>query len=287
MKKIMLLVGLMLMMFMCTGCLERVPSGHVGVKVFLLGGDKGVDNQELGVGRYWIGWNEELHIFPTFTQNYVWTLEATEGSPTDESITFQTKEGLSVNADIGIAYHIDPTKVSLIFQKYRKGVEEITDIYLRNIVRDAFVTVASNRPVEFVYGEGKSELRTEVENIVKAKVEPIGIIIEQISFVGNLRLPETVIRAINAKIEATQTAQMRENQLREAEAEARKKIAEAQGQAESIKLVAISQAEANRILSASITSNLVEYKRIEKWNGIMPLYMAGSMPTPMLNMKSE
>lgn len=286
MKNVMLVVMLLALMCGSVAC-SRVPSGHVGVKVFLLGGDKGVDSQELGVGRYWIGWNEELHIFPTFTQNYVWTLEATEGSPDDESITFQTKEGLSVNADIGIAYHIDPTKVSVIFQKYRKGVQEITDIYLRNIVRDAFVTVASNRPVEFVYGEGKAELRTEVENIVKAKVEPIGIMIEQISFVGNLRLPETVIRAINAKIEATQTAQMRENQLREAEAEARKKIAEAQGQAESIKLVAISQAEANRILSASITSNLVEYKRIEKWNGIMPTYMAGNMPTPMLNVKSE
>jgi regulator of protease activity HflC (stomatin/prohibitin superfamily) len=255
------------------------------VKVYLLGGNKGVDTEELGVGRYWIGWNEELYIFPTYTQNYVWSADSREGSPDDESITFQTKEGLSVNADIGIAYHIDPNKVNDIFQKYRKGVEEITDIYLRNIVRDAFVVASSNKPVEFVYGEGKAALRDEVESIVKSKVEPIGIIIEQISFVGDLRLPGSVITALNAKIEATQTAQRVENQVREAEAEARKKIAAAQGEAESIKLVALAQAEANKILSNSITATLVEYKRIEKWNGIMPTYMAGTMPSPMLSIK--
>lgn len=35
--------------------------------------------------------------------------------------------------------------------------DEITDVYLRNMVRDAFVTVASTRAVEDVYGSGKSD----------------------------------------------------------------------------------------------------------------------------------
>ena len=286
MKNLVFVLLLAMLTFGSVAC-TRVPSGHVGVKVYLLGGSKGVDTEEVGVGRHWIGWNEELHLFPTFTQNTVWTADSREGSLEDESITFQTKEGLSVNADIGIAYHIDPKMVTAIFQKYRKGIDEITDIYLRNIIRDAFVVASSNKPVEFVYGEGKAELRNEVENIVRSKVEPLGIIVEQISFVGDLRLPDSVITALNAKIAATQQAQMRENQIREAEAEARKKIAAAQGEAESIKLVALAQADANKILSNSITPTLVEYKRIEKWNGIMPTYMAGTMPTPMISMKPE
>lgn len=286
MKNLVFVLLIVLLSFGSVAC-TKVPSGHVGVKVYLLGGSKGVDTEELGVGRYWVGWNEELHLFPTFTQNTVWTADSREGSPEDESITFQTKEGLSVNADIGLAYHIDPTKVTAIFQKYRKGIDEITDIYLRNIVRDAFVVASSNKPVEFVYGEGKAELRDEVERIVKEKVEPIGIVIEQISFVGDLRLPDSVVTALNAKIAALQKASQRENEVKEAEAEARKKIAAAQGEAESIKVVALAQADANKILSNSITSTLVEYKRIEKWNGIMPTYMAGAMPTPMLNIKSE
>ena len=103
-----------------SGCLRKVPAGYVGVKVFLLGTKKGVNSKELGVGRYWIGINEELYKFPTFTQNYTWTASKNEGSKDNESILFQTREGLTVGADIGVSYHIDPTKVSSIFEKYRK-----------------------------------------------------------------------------------------------------------------------------------------------------------------------
>jgi len=157
MKKLMI-IGLILTLASCS----RVPAGYVGIKVFLLGGDKGVDTQELTPGRYWIGINEELHIFPTFTQNYVWTKDVDEGSLNDESFKFQTIEGMTVGADVGISYAIEPTKVTTIFQKYRRGIDEITDIYLRNMVRDEFVTQASIRKIEKVYGAGKAELIREV-----------------------------------------------------------------------------------------------------------------------------
>lgn len=266
-----------------SGCnLEKVPSGYVGVKVYLLGGSKGVDNEEVGVGRYWLGINEDLYLFPTFTQNYVWTQAADEGSPEDESITFQTKEGMSVGADVGISYHIDPEKVSIIFQKYRKGVEEITDIFLRNMVRDAFVKAASKRPVEDVYGEGKAELVEAVIANVKAQTDPIGIVLEGIYLIGDMRLPPAVIQALNAKIGATQKAQQRENEIREAEAEAKKVIAAANGDAEAIKLRAQAEADANRIVSASITPELVRYEQVKKWDGALSKITGGA--TPLISM---
>ena len=43
---------------------------------------------------------------------------------------------------------------------------------------------------------------------------------EWIYTIGDFRLPPRVVEAINAKIEATQLAQQRENEVREAEAEA-------------------------------------------------------------------
>ncbi len=79
MKKI--LCSLMIMAT-CVGC-SKVPAGNVGIKVYLLGKSKGVDTEELPVGRYWIGINEELYKFPTFTQNYVWTKNINEGSIND------------------------------------------------------------------------------------------------------------------------------------------------------------------------------------------------------------
>lgn len=268
---------------------SKVPAGHVGIKVYLLGGDKGVDSEELGVGRYWIGINEELYLFPTFQQNYVWTKDRQEGSIGDESFTFQTKEGLSVGADIGISYHLDPIKVNTIFQKYRRGVDEITDTFLRNNVRDALNSVASNLPITSVYGAGKTALIQEVEETVKNEVGSIGIVVDKIYLIGSLRLPDTVVSALNRKIEATQRAQQRENELREAEAEAKKKVAEANGMAraklaiakadaEAKLLQADAEAKANHTISKSLTKPLIEYQRIKTWDGKLPAVTGGAMP---------
>jgi len=269
MRKYLMIFMVLLSMFSMTGC-EKVPSGYVGVKVNLLGGEKGVDIQPLGVGRYWIGVNEELFLFPTFTQNYVWTSDEREGSETDESISFQTIEGLTVNADVGITYAIDPDKATEVFQKYRKGVEEITDVYLRNIVRDEINRASSTMKVDAAYGAGKAELMTQTLNAVKAKVGPSGINIESIYLVSDLRLPPNVIESINLKIAATQKAEQRNNEIATAEAQAKVLEAEANGRAKSLLLEAQAQAEANRLLTQSMSEVLVHYRAIEKWNGELP-----------------
>lgn len=267
-----------LLAFGSVGC-SKVPAGTVGVKVHMLGSSKGVDYEVVGPGRYWIGPNTELYRFPTLAQNYVWTRDPEEGSPDNEEIPFQTKEGLSLQADVGVTYRIDPEKVGPIFEKYRKGVDEITDIYLRNMVRDAFVTIASNKDVETIYGVGKAAMVDSVEAMVRSQVEPLGIMVEKIYLINDLRLPPQVVQALNDKIAATQRAQQRENEVREAEAQAQKDIAAANGEAQSILLEAKAQAEANRILSQSITGELVSYKSIEKWDGVLPKFTGnGAIP---------
>lgn len=273
-NKIILLLMFILTMYSCS----KVPAGNVGVKVYLLGKSKGVDTEELGVGRYWIGINEELYLFPTFQQNYVWTKNPAESSPNDESFTFQTIEGMQVNADVGISYHLNPTKVNTIFQKYRKGIEEITDIYMRNYVRDGFNTIACKYAVSSVYGAGKAKLIEEVHKMISEALEPQGIIVDKLYWIGALRLPEKVLNALNAKIEATQKAQQIENEIRSAEAEAKKKIAIARG-----------EAEANRIRLSSITRQMIDYERmlnerkaLEKWNGQLPTTMIPESTLPLI-----
>ena len=74
---------LMLMMFVAVGMLSscsKVPAGFVGVKYYLLGTEKGISSEELSPGRYYIGWNEELYLFPTFNQNKTWTSDENEDS---------------------------------------------------------------------------------------------------------------------------------------------------------------------------------------------------------------
>lgn len=269
-------------LFGMTGC-SKVPAGYAGVKVNLLGGDKGVDTEELGTGRYWIGMNEDLFLFPTFTQNYTWS----KSDERDESISFQTVEGLTVNADVGISYSIRKDKVTDIFQKYRKGVDEITDTYLRNMVRDALVTQASTLKIDAVYGVGKAKLISAVEKETRNQVNDLGIVIEKIYWVGELRLPPNVVQSINAKIQATQMTAQRENEINQSKAEAQKKIEDARGDAESTRLRAIAEAEAIRIKSEALRSNpeVLQLEAISKWNGVLPTYMTDGAGTPFIKVK--
>jgi regulator of protease activity HflC (stomatin/prohibitin superfamily) len=264
-------------------------SGYVGVKVYLLGSAKG-DIEVVGTGRQWLGINEDLFLFPLFKQTYSFTQSKIEGSTTDESFTFQTAEGLSVNADIGVALRIDRTKVKEIFQTYRKGIDEIIHEFLRNEIRSALNSAASKYKVEYVYGEGKNKLLIEATSAVQAKMVLQGIIVEDLFALGDFRLPQVVVATLNAKIAATQAAEKSENELRQAKAEAQKRIAEAEGESASKKTLAEGEAKANQIKLSTITEQLIKYesimnerKAIEKWNGVSPTTVMGGNVIPFVH----
>ena len=265
--------------------LERVPVGHVGVIVNLLGSDKGVSIEEVGPGRHFVGINQKLYTFPTFTMTVGWTADSNPevGSPNNEEMSFQTSDGLVVTADVGASVSVDPSKVSILFQKYRKGMDEIVDSYVRRNIQDALVRKAGVMGVESVYGAGKNELLNAAFEDVKKEMAALGIIIEKMYWIGQIRLPEVVVTAINKKISATQEAEQRRNEVEKAKAQAAIEREKAQGEADAVLIAAEAQAEANRKLSASITKELNDYRSIEKWDGKTPQYMTG--PVPFVNLQ--
>lgn len=256
----MLAMGMALALSAC----DKVPAGYQGVIVNLYGSDKGVAEQPVGVGRYYTGWNKELFLFPTFLQNYTWTT-ASEGG--DESITMQTTEGLSINSDVGITYNIRPENVVKVFQKYRLGIKEITDTFLRNMTRDAMNQVSSTMTVEQIYGANKGDFIAKVNDIVKQQAAVDGIEVDKIYLIGSFRLPATVIASINSKIQASQNAMKVENEIATAKAEAQKTVIEAQA-----------KAEANLTLSHSLTPEFLQYQALQKWNGVLPKVTSNSVP---------
>jgi regulator of protease activity HflC (stomatin/prohibitin superfamily) len=192
-----------------------------------------------------------------------------EGSRDDESFTFSI-EGLEVNIDVGVEYSLNPDMIKDIFVTYRKGVDELTDVTIRNIVRDLFNAKSQGYNMDTLINGGMAALIDEVELALKEDLEPKGILIQSLSLVNAPRYPKTVQDAIEAKIEATQRAVQRENELREAKAEAEKQIAEAEGKAQSMIALARAEAEANQIVSRSLTDSIIRMEWIKKWDGVLP-----------------
>lgn len=257
---------------------NKVPAGYRGVIVNLYGSDKGISETSVGVGRYYLGWNSEMYLFPTFLQNYTW-----EGK---EAITLQTREGLSIRTDVGITYTIHPDNVVKVFSKYRLGIDEITDIFLHNMTRDAMNAVASTMTVEQIYGAQKEQFIDKVNKIVQSESLGNGIDVEKVYLIGSFELPQGVIDSINAKIEATQNAIRVENEVATSRAEAQKTVVDAEARAQRVLIEAQSQAKANRILAESLSPEFVRYQAILKWNGELPK-MTGNSAVPFINVKAE
>src|SRR5580698_3897061 len=127
-------------LYMGCSMTTRVDAGHVGIRVRLAGSDRGVQDAPVVTG--WVIFNpvsEQIIIFPTSVQNVVWSANPHEGRPVDESITFSSSEGVNVNADVGLSFHIDPALAPKLYAKFRENdMLALADGYVRNAVREAF-----------------------------------------------------------------------------------------------------------------------------------------------------
>ena len=256
--------------------LQTIQAGYVGVRVNLYA-DRGVNSEVVGTGRYIVGINEKLYAVPTFNQ-----LRSYE-----EPFSFQTSDAMDVYANVGVEYNIDPAKASLIFETYRKGIDEITEVNLRQYISDALIKHASTMDINALTQGGKTTLLDSVTKELRSKLDTVGIRIIKLSWTGDLTYPQQVKDSINAKIEATQRALLRENEVAQSKAEAEKLRVAAQGEADARLMRAKAEAEAIAIKAKALRDNpdVLKLNAIEKWDGKLPVYSAGSVPTPFLPIK--
>lgn len=276
MRKLFAVLAVCMCTLFLSGCYQRVEPGNVGIIVNKLGTDKGVEQQVKGVGRYWVGWNEDLYTFPTFKQmkNY------------PDSFYFQMSDGTSIGYHIGVAYKVNPTKVATVFQTYRKGVDEITDTDLQQKISDSLIRRSSAMTTDKFIDGGKAELLTTVLQDIQTELTPVGIEVMSLSYVGKPEYPPTVDDSINAKVKANQTTLQREQEIKQREAEAKMEIAKASGEAEAKLRLAEAEAKAIDIKGEAIRKNpeVLQLNAIEKWNGDLPQFMGSSSQTPFVSL---
>lgn len=247
------------------GC-THVEAGHVGVKVDSCAGG-GVSPDPVGIGYHATGPCTSIIEYPTYVQTAVWTKNPSEGHPSNEELTFTNADQMQVAVDVSLAYQLRPEKVPAFYAKFRDDeLDGFTHGFLRNLAREKFDAAGGKYRIEQIMGDNKAFLM-EVRAALQADLDPYGVVLNQFGFIGAPRPPETVIRSINDKISATQKAFQIENELRQSRAQAQKNIAQAEGEAQATRLRADAEAYANQKLASSLSPVLVEYLRVQKWDG--------------------
>jgi regulator of protease activity HflC (stomatin/prohibitin superfamily) len=170
-------------------------------------------------------------------------------------------------------FHIDPSYVNDLYQKVGLDfANKVIDPAFNDFVKEVV-------PIYQI-----TEILPKREDIRKRAMIKLGdnlaryhIIVDDIYF-ANIRFSPEYEKAIEAKQVAQQQVETQRQVLFQREIEAQQKVATAKGEAESILVVAQGQAKANEALSRSISPILVQYKSIEKWNGILPQVSGGGIP---------
>lgn len=222
--------SIVLLAVLFVGCtFGKIEPGHVGVVVPLSGNDKGTI-ETTSNGWYLYSFNTNVYEFPVYNQQYNWR-SIKDGS--QERMYFGDRNGLRLGADVGIQFHVPAGQVTTLFKTYRQDLEHIRDTIIKMSVQNSLNLTAQGYTAEDVFGDKRGEFFQKVFDRVKSELAPNGLDIVSIYLNGELELPEAIRNTIQAKLQATMSAQQKENEKRTVEAEAAKQVAQAEGEAKS------------------------------------------------------
>ena len=254
-----ILVILLIIFIFFWGSFALVPAGHRGVVLWW----GSVEKRIMGEG---------LNFKVPMAERVIKVDVRVQPHPFRE-IDAASKEYQMVKLTGMMNFHIDPSYVNDLYQKVGLDfANKVIDPAFNDFVKE----VVPNYP--------NTEILPKREEIRKRAMTKLGdnlaryhILVDDIYF-ANIRFSPEYEKAIEAKQVAQQQVETQRQVLAQREIEAQQKVATAKGEAESILVVAQGQAKANDALSRSISPILVEYKGIEKWNGILPQFTGGAVP---------
>ena len=242
-KLVVTLVIVLVAVVVLANCLTIVDAGHTGVVVTLGKVNEGV-------------LQEGLHVKVPFIQQVVRIDNRIVKLEVDTEAF--SKDLQTVATTLAINYRVDTAKSYSIYKNIGANYESVLVTPAVNEVLKAIVA-------QYTAEESVTNRTLISDGLVKGlneKLNGIGLYVTDVNII-NFEFSEAFINAIEEK----QVAQQR---LLKAETEKQTAITNAEAEAETIRIKAEAEAQANRILSESLTDKVIEYNKVQKWNGELP-----------------
>jgi regulator of protease activity HflC (stomatin/prohibitin superfamily) len=256
-------------------CLVQVGPGEVGVPI-LFGN---IQDNSLRSGLNFVNPLVTVEMIDIKTQAYTMSGVKDEGAKKeDDAILTLSSDGLTIKLDVTVWFKVSEADAPNLLRTI--GID-----YLEKIVRPASRTALRDVSVMFTATDIYSTKRDDfINNITKTLENSFlgrGIVLEKV-LLRNVELPEKVREAIDEKIAAEQKAQQMVYTLQKERQEAERKKVEAEG-----------IAEAQRIISNTISTQYLQWKYIETLkeivnskNNTIVIAPYDQKLTPLLNMNN-
>lgn len=286
-------------------CMEKVPAGYVGVVYDMRGG---VAEGTLSQGWHFVSPMKEVTLFSIGIEQSYLTAGNDGDSKNDDSFEVPTSDGKGLTVDLTFTYRYDAEQVSDIFTRFKgRSGKEIRDSFIKPNIISWVKEVTARYPVTDILGDERANINVAVSEYIKEKFETYGIIVDNVSLI-NIEADDDTRQAVQRKVTAQQELELAQIEQKTANvqaqkdkevaliaAEQEKEVAsinaekakiKAEGEAEAIKIKAKAEAEANKEVANSLTPELIEKQKIDKWKGEVPI-VQGSGSMPIINIDDE
>lgn len=213
-----------------------IGSGEAGVLYRTFGGGVVTDEPPMGEG---------FHIVAPWNRVYIYEVRQQE---VFEKMKVLSSNGLDIQLDASAWFQ---PKFESLGKLHQEKSEEYKNRILLPAIRSAARSVVGRYTPEQLYSTKRDAIQQEIFEETKRIVDDQYIQLNEI-LVRDVTLPETIKEAIERKLRQEQESLEYEFRLISAEKEAERQRIEAQG-----------KADANRILSASLTDKILTDKGIE------------------------
>lgn len=270
-----------IVLFVCT---VRIPAGYVGV-VYNMNG--GISDRTLTQGFHVISPTQNVTTYSIGIEQSYLTASKDGDSKDDESFEVPSNDGKGLTVDMTFTYRYDADRVADTFTRFKgQSGKDVKNSFIKPNIMSWTKEVTAKYSVIDLLGDKRATLNSELTDYLKQKFEPYGIVIESVSLI-NIDPDEETRSAVQKKVNAQQDLELAkiEQQTANVNAEKEKEVAitkanqekeTAQINAEAKLIEAQAQADANRLISQSLTPELIRQQMYDKWDGKLPTVQAGN-----------
>ncbi|MDZ7952863.1 prohibitin family protein [Nostoc sp. DedQUE09] len=230
-RGIMILIGSIAVLNSFSRLLVIVPPGNVGIVNFF--GE--VSETTLNPG---------VHLLNPFSKvlNF-----STRIKDIKENVDATSQEGLSLNLDVSLQYKLDPQKAATVYKTIGTDEKQLVISRFRSTVR----AITANYPANAIYSTKRQEIAQKIDQQLTQEIPALGFIVEE-ALLRNIKMPDTLQAAIQNKLKTEQENQQMKFVLEKERQEAERKLIEAQGIADS-----------QKILSNGLSNQVLQLRAIE------------------------
>lgn len=179
-----------------------------------------------------------------------------------------TKDAQGAQVEYAVNLNLDPLKVKQVYQQVGtdwrgKLVSQVVQGSIKDVSGKWIATDLISQ---------RANAAQQIENDIIETLKKNYVVVSRFELT-NIDFSDEFEKAVEQKVVAIQHAEKAQNQTVRIQEEAKQKIiaAEADAKAMQIKTEALKQSQ-----------SLVEYEAVQKWDGVLPVYMLGNS-TPFIN----